>query len=62
MEKVKVFSDFNAKKVGRYSKEGELLETFNSIKSAVRKYGSGVNRVLTNRQETTKGFIFKYLD
>lgn len=62
MGKAKVFSDFNAKRIGRYSKEGDLLEEFDSIKAAIRIYGSGVNRVLTNKQETTKGFIFKYLD
>lgn len=62
MEKVKAFSDFNAKRIGRYSKEGELLEEFDSIKAATKAYGSGVSRVLTNKQETTKGFIFKYLD
>ena len=62
MPKVIAFSDFNAKRIGRYSKEGKLLEEFNSIKAAVKKYGSGVNRVLLKRQETTKGYIFKYLD
>lgn len=55
------FTDNNAKKVGRYSLQGELLEEFSSIKEATRIYGSGVWRVLNNRQEKTKGFIFKYL-
>lgn len=62
MDKATVFSENNPKKVGRYSINGELLETFESIKEAIRKYGSGVNRVLSNKQKVTKGFIFRYLD
>ncbi len=62
MEKATVFSDFDAKRVGRYSQDGELLQEFNSIKAAIREYGSGVNRVLSNKQKVTKGFIFRYLD
>lgn len=50
------------KKIGRYSLEGELLQQYNSIKEAIREYGSGVNRVLSGKQEKTKGFIFRYLD
>lgn len=50
-----------SKRVGRYSLSGELLEEFDSIKDAVRHYGSGVSRVLNNRQEKTRGYIFKYL-
>ncbi len=50
------------KRVGRYSLNGELLQEYNSIKEAIREYGSGVNRVLSGKQEKTKGFIFRYLD
>lgn len=50
-----------SKRVGCYDLEGNLLEEFNSIKQATKKYGSGVFRVLNNRQKQTKGFIFKYL-
>lgn len=56
------FSKNKAKRVGRYSLEGELLQEYESVKAATREYGSGVFRTLNNIQKQTKGFIFKYLD
>ncbi len=50
-----------AKKIGCYDLNGNLLEEFDSITAAVKKYGSGVSRVLNNRQKKTKDLIFKYL-
>lgn len=62
MEKVTIFSNNLAKRIGRFDLNGNLLQEYNCIKSALKEYGSGVNRVLTNKQKSTKGFIFKYLD
>lgn len=50
-----------SKRIGCYDLNGKLIEEFSSIKQATKKYGSGVFRVLNNRQKQTKGFIFKYL-
>ena len=55
------YSNNKAKKVVKYSLNGEMLETYNSVKEATKIYGSGVFRVLNNQQKSTKGFIFKYL-
>ena len=50
-----------SKRIGCYDLNDNLIEEFSSIKQATKKYGSGVFRVLNNRQKQTKGFIFKYL-
>ena len=50
-----------SKRIGCYDLNGNLIEEFSSTKQATKKYGSGVFRVLNNRQKQTKGFIFKYL-
>ena len=50
-----------SKQVGRFDTEGNLLETFDSIRDATRKYGSGVYRVLKGQQKITKGYIFQYI-
>jgi len=50
-----------AKRIGVYDLNGNLIEEFESIKSASRKYGSCVFRVLNHRQKQSKNLIFKYL-
>lgn len=55
------YKDNKAKKVGRYSLDGKLLEIYNTVKEPTKLYGSGVFRVLNSQQKSTKGFIFKYL-
>lgn len=62
MPKATCFKLNSSKKIGVYNQQQELIETFNSIKATVSKYGSSVNRVLRGQQKQTKGLIFKYLD
>lgn len=50
-----------SKKIGRYSMDKELLETFDSITAAVNIYGTGVQRVLKGQQSHCKGFLFEFI-
>jgi hypothetical protein len=50
-----------SKKVGRYSLDKELLETFDSITAAVNIYGTGVQKVLKGQQSHCKGFLFEFI-
>lgn len=54
-------SENKAKKIGCYDLNGNLIEKFDSIKEATRKYGSKVFRVLNKRQKKTNNLVFKYL-
>ena len=49
------------RKVGKYSLEGELLETFNTVREA-KSVVSSVPRALKGEQKTAGGFIWKYID
>ncbi len=50
------------RKVGRYSLEGELLETFNSVNEAKRTWGSSAVGCLRGSHKTCRGYIFKYIE
>lgn len=50
------------RKVGRYSKDGELLETFNSVNETKRVWGSSAVGCLRGSHKTCRGFIFKYIE
>lgn len=50
------------RKVGRYSLEGGLLETFNSVNEAKRTWGSSAVGCLRGSHKTCRGFIFKYIE
>lgn len=50
-----------AKKIGCFDQEGNLIETFPSIKQAVKSHGTKVVRVLRNQQSSYKGYTFKVL-
>lgn len=47
--------------VGRYSLDGELLETFKTVGECSKQY-PGCRRVLKGRGKTCKGYLFKYLN
>ena len=58
---IKMFSNNTAKQVGCYNSNGELIETFHSIKSAVKKYGTKVARIVRGQKDSIKGLTFKIL-
>ena len=49
------------RKVGRFDLEDNLIETFSSASQAEKKWGSSVWHVLSGRNDTQKGYRFKYL-
>lgn len=51
-----------SKKVGRYDLENNLIETFNSVRDAIKIWGQGVNKILNGSQKQTKGFVFKFIN
>ncbi len=54
----------SAKKVGQYSLDGKLLNTFPSAKEASRQLkldSSTISKVCRGKNKTHGGFIFKYL-
>lgn len=53
------------RKVGKFSKDGELIASYDSIIEASIAEGSprvSIDNVLQNRRYTLKGFVWKYLD
>lgn len=50
-----------AKKVGKFDKDGNLIEEFKSLAKCKAQEGSGVIHVLEGRDEFHKGFIYKYI-
>lgn len=53
------------RRIGRYNKEGQLLEEYDSILSAVKQFSqsrSNIDAVLQGRQKTAYGFVWKYLN
>lgn len=49
-------------KVGRYDKEGNLLEVFETMTHVVKAGYNNAKKVALGQRETCKGFVFKYLD
>ena len=49
------------RKVGQYTKEGELVRVFESVKSC-RKEFTNVGRCLSGKVDMAKGFVFKYIE
>lgn len=53
------------RRVGKYSKEGELIKEYNSIIEAANAEESprvSIDNVLQGRRYTLKGYVWKYLD
>lgn len=56
---------YNRRKINQYSKNGEYLNTFNSVKEAglyVNTVPSNINNCLSGNAKTAKGYIWKYAD
>ena len=49
------------RKVGQYTKEGELVKVFESVKSC-RKEFTNVGRCLSGKVDMANGFVFKFLE
>lgn len=55
----------NRRKINQYSKNGEYLNTFNSVKEAglyVKTVPSNINNCLSGNTKTAKGYIWRYAD
>ena len=53
------------RKVGKFSKDGELIAQYNSIVEAAAQEGHprvSIDNVLQGKRYTLKGFVWKYLD
>lgn len=63
-DKLPIYQDKRnkSKKVGQYTLDGILIEEFNSITQACKKFGTGVQKVLRGQSEQCKNFIFKYIN
>lgn len=58
----KVINKKNIKKrIGRYTLGGDLIEVFESIESAKKIWGSGVQRTVRGQQKQCKGYLFKLI-
>lgn len=53
------------RKIGRYDKDNNLLQEYDSILSAAKSFGKSrvnIDNVLQGKQKTAYSFIWKYLD
>lgn len=50
-----------AKRVGRFSLSGDLLEEYDTVTLAREAHGTGVSRCLRGQQKQCHNFIFKYI-
>ena len=50
------------RKVGKYDKDWNLIKEYNSLAECKRENGSGMQHVLSGRDEFAKGFRYKYLN
>lgn len=50
-----------ARKVGKYTKDGELIQVFNTVREA-KKDTCGAPNVLSGKRKTAGGYIWKYID
>ena len=57
----KNFNPCKKRKVGRYDFEGNLLETFDTVRECRKQYAN-VSKVLKGTASHCKGFVFKYIE
>lgn len=50
-----------ARKIGKYDKDWNLIKEYKSLAECKRENGSGMQHVLTGRDQFAKGFRYKYL-
>lgn len=60
--RLKVEKPYSGSKVGRFDKEGNLLETFETMTDCVKAGYKNAKQVALGKRNICKGFIFKYLD
>ena len=53
---------YSGGKVGRFDKEGNLLETFETMTDCVKAGYKNAKQVALGKRNVCKGFVFKYLD
>ena len=64
VDKLEIPKNFNPckkRKVGRYDFEGNLLETFDTVRECRKQYAN-VSKVLKGTASHCKGFVFKYIE
>lgn len=49
------------KKIGRYTKSGELIQVYNTVRECRKEYGN-VSKVLKGTVSHCKNFVFKYIE
>ena len=57
----KLVTKTQARKVGKYTKEGELVQVFDTVREA-KKDTCGAPNVLSGKRKTAGGYIWKYID
>lgn len=57
----KLVTKTQARKVGKYTKEGELIQVFNTVREA-KNDTCGAPNVLSGKRKTAGGYIWKYID
>lgn len=50
----------NVKKVGQFDQDGNLINTFDSVRECRKEFGN-VSRVLSGKASHCKGYVFKYI-
>lgn len=60
--RLKVEKPYSGGKVGRFDKEGNLLETFETMTDCVKAGYKNAKLVALGKRNVCKGFVFKYLD
>lgn len=59
MKKLNIYN--SSRKVGKYTKDGQLVQVFNTVRQA-KKDTCGAPNVLIGKRKTAGGFIWKYID